>query len=57
MLKVDERIGNNLHELMTSIKWNLWHWKVCEALQKTEEIDDYLENIKKISSQRMDTKN
>ena len=46
MLKVDDKIGNNLQELMASIKWNLWHGKVGEALQKTEEIGDYLEEHK-----------
>jgi hypothetical protein len=38
MLKVDEKIGNNLQELMASIKWNLWHGKIGEALQKTEKL-------------------
>ncbi len=42
MMKVDGKVGNNLQELMTSIKWNLWHGKVGEALQKSEEIEDYL---------------
>jgi hypothetical protein len=46
MLKVDEKIGNNLQELMASIKWNLWHGKVRVSLQKTEEIEDYLEEHK-----------
>ena len=54
MLKVDDKIGNNLQELMVSIKWNLWHGKVGEALQKTEEIEDYLEEHKedKVSKDR-----
>ena len=46
MLKIDEKIGANLKELMASIKWNLWHGKVGEALQKTEKIEDYLEEHK-----------
>ena len=46
MLKVDEKIGTNLQELMASIKWNLWHGKVGEALRKTEKIEDYLEEHK-----------
>ena len=54
MLKVDEKIGSNLQKLMVSIKWNLWHGKVGEALQKTEEIEDYLEEHKqdKVSKDR-----
>ena len=46
MLKVDKKIGTNLQELLASIKWNLWHGKVGEALQKAEEIEDYLEEHK-----------
>ena len=54
MLKVDDKIGNNLQELMVSIKWNLWHGKVGEALRKTEKIEDYLEEHKqdKVSKDR-----
>jgi hypothetical protein len=46
MLKVDDKIGNNLQELMGSIKWNLLHGKVGEALQKADEIEDSLEEYK-----------
>ena len=54
MLKVDKKIGSNLQELMVSIKWNLWHGKVGEALRKTEKIEDYLEEHKedKVSKDR-----
>ncbi len=54
MLKVDEKIGSNLQKLMVSIKWNLWHGKVGEALRKTEKIEDYLEEHKedKVSKDR-----
>ncbi len=39
---------------MVSIKWNLWHGKVGEALRKTEKIEDYLEEHKadKVSKDR-----
>jgi hypothetical protein len=46
MLKVDDKIGYNLQGLIASIKWNLWHGKVGEALQKAEDIEDYLEEHK-----------
>lgn len=46
MLKVDAKTGNNLQGLLASIKWNLWHGKVGEALSKTEEIKDCLEEHK-----------
>ncbi|MES2516894.1 MAG: hypothetical protein V4585_02230 [Bacteroidota bacterium] len=54
ILKVDEKIGSNLQKLMASIKWNLWHGKVGEALWKTEKIEDYLEEHKedKVSKDR-----
>jgi hypothetical protein len=52
MLKVDDKIGNNLQELIVSIKWNLWHGKVGEALQKVEEIEDYLEEHKEDKEQK-----
>lgn len=31
---------------MASINWNLWHGKVGKALQKTEEVVNYLEEHK-----------
>lgn len=52
MLKVDNKIGNNLQELMASIKWNLWHGKVGEALQKAEEIQEYLQEHKEHKEQK-----
>ena len=52
MLKVDDKIGNNLQEIMISIKWNLWHGKVGEALQKAEEIEDYLQEHKEAKEQK-----
>ena len=52
LLKVDNKIGNNLQELMASIKWNLWHGKVGEAFQKAEEIEDYLEEQKEDKEQK-----
>lgn len=51
MLKVDNKIGNNLQELMASIKWNLWRGKVGEAFQKAEEIEDYLREYKEDKEQ------
>ena len=52
MLKVYDKIGNNLQELMASIKCNLWHGKVGEPLQKAEEIEDYLEEQKEDKEQK-----
>ena len=40
ILKVDKKVGNDLQEVMASIKWNLWHGKSAEALEKIGEIDD-----------------
>jgi len=51
MLKVDNKIGNNLQEFMASIKWNLWRGKVGEAFQKAEEIEDYLQEYKEDKEQ------
>ena len=52
MLKEYDKIGNNLQELMASIKCNLWHGKVGEPLQKAEEIEDYLEEQKEDKEQK-----
>ena len=38
--KKNLKVRNDLQEVMASIKWNLWHGKSAEALEKIGEIDD-----------------
>ncbi len=38
LLKVDEKRGKALQNLLESIKWNLWHGKVDDGIDKIDEI-------------------
>ncbi len=42
LVKVDEKRGKALWHLLTRIKWNLWHGNAVRAIEKCEDLDDYI---------------
>lgn len=52
-LKVDEKRGKSLQKLLESMKWNLWHGKVDNGIEKIDEIYYFLLEHQEDESQKV----